>query len=377
VSQGQVLDASILMHFASLEDPRDNRGKEHLLLDIITISICAVLSGAEGWEDIAEYGSAKQEWLSTFLPLPNGIPCADTFARVFARLDPQQLQKCFGSWVKAISNLVAGDNVGIDGKTLRHSYDKSKDEAAIHLVSAWACRNRLVLGQCQVKNKSNEISAIPELLKVLALSGCIVTIDAMGCQKEIATAIVEQQADYVLALKGNQGSLFEDVQWLFNQAQSVEFAGITHDFIRTVDKGHGRIEIRQCWTLSDLTYLTQKPLWAGFQSVAMVHSERRIGGSVSTETRYFISSRPGNASEIAQAVRDHWQIENSLHWVLDVSFREDSCRIRSGYAAQNMALLRHIALNLLGQDKSTGRSIAAKRKRAGWDQAYLVKILTQ
>ena len=189
MSQRQVFDASILMHFASLEDPRDNRGKEHLLLDIITISICAVLSGAEGWEDIAEYGSAKQEWLSTFLPLPNGIPCADTFARVFARLDPQQLQKCFESWVKAISNLVAGDNVGIDGKTLGRSYDKSKDEAAIHLVSAWACRNRLVLGQCQVKNKSNEISAIPELLKVLALSGCIVTIDAMGCQKEIATAI--------------------------------------------------------------------------------------------------------------------------------------------------------------------------------------------
>jgi predicted transposase YbfD/YdcC len=296
---------------------------------------------------------------------------------VFARLDPKQLQECFGSWVKAISNLVAGDKVGIDGKTLRRSYDKSKDEAAIHLVSAWACRNRLVLGQRSVTNKSNEITAIPELLKVLALSGCIVTIDAMGCQKEIATAIVEKQADYVLALKGNQGSLFEDVQWLFNQAQSVEFAGITHDFIRTVDKGHGRIEIRQCWTLSDLTYLTQKPLWAGLQSVAMVHSERRIGGNVSTETRYFISSRPGNASEIAQAVRDHWQIENSLHWVLDVSFREDNCRIRSGYAAQNMALLRHIALNLLGQDKSTGRGIAAKRKRAGWNQAYLVKILTQ
>lgn len=377
MSQGQVFDASILMHFASLEDPRDNRGKEHLLLDIITISICAVLSGAEGWEDIAEYGSAKQEWLSTFLPLPNGIPCADTFARVFARLDPKQLQECFGSWVKAISTLVAGDNVGIDGKTLRRSHDKSKDEAAIHLVSAWACRNRLVLGQRQVTNKSNEITALPELLKVLALSGCIVTIDAMGCQKEIATAIVEQQADYVLALKGNQGSLFEDVQWLFNQAQSVEFAGITHDFIQTVDKGHGRIEIRQCWTLSDLTYLTQKPLWVGLQSVAMLHSERRIGKSISTETRYFISSRPGNASEIAQAVRDHWKIENSLHWVLDVSFREDNCRIRSGYAAQNMALLRHIALNLLGQDKSTGRGIAAKRKRAGWNQAYLVKILTQ
>jgi predicted transposase YbfD/YdcC len=233
------------------------------------------------------------------------------------------------------------------------------------------------LGQRQVKNKSNEISAIPELLKVLALSGCIVTIDAMGCQKEIATAIALQQADYVLALKGNQGSLFEDVQWLFNQAQSVDFAGITHDFIQTVDKGHGRIEIRQCWTLSDLTYLTQKPLWTGLQSVAMVHSERRLHGRVSTETRYFISSRPGNASEIAQAVRDHWQIENSLHWVLDVSFREDNCRIHSGSAAQNMALLRHIALNLLGQDKSTRRGIAAKRKTAGWDQAYLVKILTQ
>ena len=372
----QIIDASILTHFASLEDPRDIRGKEHLLLDIITIALCAVISGAEGWEDMAEYGRAKQDWLLTFLALPSGIPCADTFGRVFARLDPEQMQCCFISWVKAISELLGAEVVGIDGKTLRHSGDKGCGKAAIHMVSAWASANRLVLGQRKVDDKSNEITAIPALLNVLEIAGCIVTIDAMGCQKEIATTIIERGADYVLALKGNQGGLFEDVQWLFQQAQTSGFEDVAHSFAQSIDKGHGRIEIRRCWALSDLNYLTQRPLWVRLQTVVMVQSERRCNGQVTTENRFFISSLPAQAALLMNAVRTHWSIENSLHWVMDVSFHEDACRIRRDFAPQNMALLRYLALNLFSKDSSK-RGIAARRKKAAWDQTYLIKLLTQ
>lgn len=373
----QSIDTSILTHFASLNDPRDNRGKEHLLLEIVAIAICAIICGAESWVDIELYGQSKQEWFATFLSLPNGIPSHDTFARVFAQLDPEQMQHCFLSWIEALSQLTAGEIVAIDGKTLRHSYDSCNAKGAIHMVSAWASTNRLVLGQRKVDDKSNEIKAIPELLQVLALAGCVVTIDAMGCQKEIAAAIVDKGADYVLALKGNQGRLFEDVQWLFEQAQATQFQDVAHDLTQSIDKGHGRVEIRRCWTLSELDYLEQKPLWKGLQAVAMVQNQRRIKGQVSTETRYYLSSLESNATKIAQAVRTHWTIENALHWVLDVSFDEDACRIRKDHAPQNMALLRQIALNLLGQDKSTKIGIPAKRKKAGWDDAYLVKILAQ
>lgn len=373
----QSIDASILTHFSRLDDPRDSRGKDHLLLDIITIALCAVISGAEGWEDIAEYGRAKQEWLATFLPLPNGIPSADTFGRVFARLDPEQMQDCFLSWVRAIRQLLGSEVVAIDGKTLRHSDDKGSGKAAIHMVSAWASANRLVLGQRKVDDKSNEITAIPALLSVLELAGCIVTIDAMGAQRAIATAIIERGADYVLALKGNQGGLFEDVQWLFEQAQASGFANVAHSFAQSIDKGHGRIEIRRCWTLSELDYLIQVPEWTKLQTVVMVQSERRCNGQVTTENRFFISSLPSQATVLLNAIRTHWAIENSLHWVLDVSFGEDACRIRRDCAPQNFALLRHLALNLLSQDSSSKRGIAARRKKAAWDQTYLIKLLTQ
>ena len=288
----QTIDASILTHVASLEDPRDIRGKEHLLLDIITIALCAVISGAEGWEDMAEYGRAKQDWLSTFLSLPSGIPCADTFGRVFARLDPEQMQTCFVSWVKSISTLLGAEVVGIDGKTLRHSGDKGCGKAAIHMVSAWASANRLVLGQRKVEDKSNEIKAIPALLSVLEIAGCIVTIDAMGCHREIASTIIEGGADYVLALKGNQAGLFEDVQWLFQQAQASKFEDVAHSFAQSIDKGHGRIEIRRCWTLSDLSYLVQKPLWSGLQTIVMIQSERRCNGQRTINNRFFITAYP-------------------------------------------------------------------------------------
>lgn len=371
----QQKDGSILTHFANLDDPRDERGKEHRLLDIIAIAICAVMCGAESWVDIEQYGAAKQEWLRTFLPLCNGIPAHDTFARVFARLDPEQIQQCFLSWIEAISQLTAGEVVAIDGKTLRHSYDTSNGKAAIHMVSAWASRNRLGLGQRKVNDKSNEITAIPELLRLLSIAGCIVTIDAMGCQKDITATIIDQGSDYVLALKGNQAGLFEDVQWLFEQAQNAQFQDVAHEFVESIDKGHGRIELRRCWTLSELDYLEQKPQWKDWQSIAMVQCQRRVNGQESVATRYYISSLARNAIKLAQAVRTHWSIENSLHWVLDVSFDEDACRIRKDHAPQNMTLLRQIALNLLGRDKSTKIGIAAKRKKAGWDDAYLVKIL--
>ena len=369
------IEVSLLRHFEGVEDPRDNRGKEHNLLDIIVIAICAVISGGENWEDIALFGESKQDWLGTFLQLPNGIPCDDTFARVFARLNPQQMQNSFISWVKSVSQVLKGEVVAIDGKTLKHSYDRGADKGAIHMVSAWASANRLVLGQSKVNEKSNEITAIPELLKLLDINGCIVTIDAMGCQKEIASQIIEQGADYVLALKGNQGGLFEDVQWLFQQAINTDFVDVDHDFCQSIDKGHGRLEIRRCWTLSNLDYLTQLPLWSGLQTIALVQSERRINGKVSTENRYYISSLPSNAALIANAVRTHWSIENSLHWVLDVSFHEDASRIRKDNSPENMAMLRHFALNLLSRDKSSKFSMRAKRNKADWDLAYLNRLL--
>lgn len=370
------IEVSLLRHFEGVEDPRDNRGKAHNLLDIIVIAICAVISGGENWEDIALFGKSKQEWLGTFLQLPNGIPCDDTFARVFARLNPQQMQNSFISWVKSVSQVLKGEVIAIDGKTLRHSYDKGADKGAIHMVSAWASANRLVLGQCKVDEKSNEITAIPELLKLLEIKGCIVTIDAMGCQKEIASQIVQQGADYVLALKGNQGGLFADVQWLFQQAINNDFVDVDHDFCQSIDKCHGRLEIRRCWTLSNLDYLTQLPLWANLQTVAMVQSERRINGKVSTENRYYISSLPANATVMSKAVRTHWSIENSLHWVLDVSFNEDASRIRKDNSPENMAMLRHFALNLLSRDKSSKSSMRAKRHKAAWDLAYLNHLLS-
>lgn len=371
--------ASLLTHFAQLNDPRDERGKEHLLLDIVTIAICAVICGAESWTDMEEYGHAKLDWLKTFLALPNGIPTHDTFARLFARLDPEQMQQCFVNWITAISRLTQGEVIPIDGKTVRGSYDRSSGKGAIHMVSAWASRNRLVLGQRKVNEKSNEITAIPQLLEILSIAGCIVTIDAMGCQREIAAAIIDQGADYVLALKDNQPSLFEDVQWLFAQAESTQFQAVVHDVAQSVDKGHGRIELRRCWTLSgcELDYLVQKQHWKGLQTVAMVQSERRVDGKVSLERRYYLSSLGQDAAVMNAAIRTHWAIENGLHWVLDVSFGEDGCRIRKDHAPQNMSLLRQMALNLLGQDKSTKIGIKAKRKKAGWDNGYLVKILAQ
>lgn len=367
---------SITVHFARLEDPRIDRSKKHKLLDIITIAICGVICGADSWVDIAMFGESKEEWFKGFLELPNGIASHDTFGDVFSRLDPVQFQECFMEWVRAVNELTKGQLVAIDGKTLRRSHDKLLGKKAIHMVSAWSTANGLVLGQVKTDEKSNEITAIPELLKQLELSGCIVSIDAMGCQKQIAKSIVDKGADYVLSLKGNQPRLHEDVKDLFDGAMQLGFEGMNYDMWESVEKGHGRIETRQCWVISDLTYIRSLKDWRDLNCVAMVKAERRIGDSISVESRYYISSLKGNARQLLRAIRGHWAIENSLHWVLDIAFREDDCRVRKDNAPQNLAVLRHISLNLLKQDKTLKVGIKAKRKRAGWDNQYLLNVLS-
>jgi predicted transposase YbfD/YdcC len=366
----------LLEHFKHLEDPRAEHLVEHRLLDIIGLSICAVICGADTWVDIENYGRAKEEWLRGFLLLLGGIPSHDTIARLFAALNPQALQACFLSWVKAIAQSSQGEVIAIDGKTLRHSYDQGGGKGAIHMVSAWASQNRLVLGQRKVDEKSNEITAIPELLKVLDLQGCIVTIDAMGTQREIAQQIIEGGGDYVLSLKGNQRNLHEDVAQLFKWTRQIEFHGIPHEFYQTVNGGHGRIEIRRHWLLDGVEHLIDAARWPGLKRVGLVESERRLPGEqVTFQQRYYLLSLEGQVERFAQAVRSHWGIENQVHWVLDMVFHEDASRIRKDHAPENLALIRHIALNLLRQDRSAKGSIKAKRLKAGWDDGYLSRIL--
>ncbi len=370
-------DVCIKKHFGSLKDPRIDRTKRHKLLDILTIAICAVICGADGWTDIEFFGKSKKKWFQTFLELPNGIPSHDTFGRVFAQLDPAQFETCFLAWIRAISDLIPGQVIAIDGKQLRRSHDRTSGKAAIHMVSAWASANQLVLGQVKVDDKSNEITAIPELLQALALDGCIVTIDAMGCQKEIASTIVDKGADYVLALKENQGNLYNDVVLLFDDLEQSGYRDYRYDSTETTDKGHGRIDLRQCWTIagSDVRHLPSAAAWKGLQSVVKVRAERHLPETTEVETRYYISSLKGEAEQALWAKRTHWSIENSLHWVLDIAFREDESRVRKAHSPENLAILRHIALNLLKQDKSIKAGIKAKRLVAGWDEEYLLQVL--
>lgn len=371
------ISASIAQHFGNLTDPRIDRTKLHKLLDIVVIAICAVIAGADSWEDIAEFGQAKIAWFKKFLELPNGIPSHDTFNRVFARLDAQEFQDSFMSWMRAVSEVIGGEVIAIDGKVLRRSHDRGVGQSAIAMVSAWACANRLVLGQVKVEDKSNEITAIPQLLQALEVSGCIVTIDAIGCQTEIAKTIIDKGAEYVLSLKENQGHLYEDVRLLFDDLEKSQYHAYAFDYHKTVNKNHGRLEIRECWTISDPQVLCQLrgfENWKNLFTVSRVRAQRQAGEEKSCEDRYHIASISG-AKRVLQAVRSHWGIENELHWTLDIAFDEDRCRVRKDNGAENFAILRHIALNLLKQEKTCKRGIKGKRLLAAWKEDYLLKVL--
>jgi predicted transposase YbfD/YdcC len=365
-------------YFATLTDPRCPHApnSRHLLMDILLIAVCAVICGAEGWEDIEEYGKAQAEWFADLLDLPYGIPCHDTFRRVLSQLDPEELTRCFIAWTDALREASEGDIISLDGKTLRHAFDQATATPAIHMVSAWAGANRLVLGQLKVEEKSNEITAIPKLLAMLDVKGAVVTIDAMGCQKEIAKTITDRGADYVLALKENHKTLYEEVTLFLEEAKATAFTDVEHAYHETVDGDHGRIETRRYWITSQIEWLGASVSWANLHSIGMVESRREVGETVQIDTRYFLTSLPAQGVRFAHAVRQHWGIENSLHWVLDVSFDEDACRIRKDKGAQTFSILRHIALNLLRREPHHKRGIKARRKRAGWDRDYLVQILT-
>lgn len=367
-----------------MSDPRIDRTKRHKLIDILTIAICAVICGADSWVAIELYGCTKYEWLKTFLELPNGIPSPDgdatrthdTFAGVFALINPQEFQSCFVNWVKSVHKITDGEVVAIDGKTLCGSSNLNCDQSAIQMVSAWATTNKLVLGQVKVDDNSNEITAIPKLLKILDLAGCIVTIDAIGCQKEIVKLITQQSADYVITLKKNQNNLYESVESLFRIAISKGFEGIEYSTYKTEDKGHGREEVRHYLMLSEIQkQLDPESVWSNFNSIGMVESVRKVDGKTEVETRYFITSLQGNAEKFGNSVRSHWGIENSLHWILDVALREDDCKIRKDNAPQNFAIIRQIAVNLLGKEKRVKRGIKNKQFLAAMDNDYLLRVL--
>jgi len=370
-------DTVFMQCFGQIEDPRLDRQKRHSLLDIIAIAICAAIAGADSWTEIADFGHAKQDWLRTFLKIPNGIPAHDTFGRVFSLLDPQQFQQAFQSWVAAIQGRVRGV-VAIDGKTIRRSHDQANGKQAIHVVSAWARESSLALGQVTVDEKSNEITAIPDLVRMLNLKGCLVTIDAMGCQREIAKTIIDAGADYLLAVKGNQETLAEDIETEFKHAMAGDFAHMEHHYYESLEKGHGRIERRQYWYTQDIAGLGTAERWPGLTGMVMCRATRTVKCESSVEDRYFITSAKDNdAVTIAESIRAHWSIENSLHWTLDVAFNEDQARIRIGYAAENMATIRKIALNTVKKNKTSKRGVKGKRKQAAWDNSYLEELLMQ
>lgn len=365
-----------LKHFSELDDPRiENANKRHKLSDILVITILAVICGADCIVDIELFAKCQIDNLKGFLELPNGIPSHDTIGRVLSLLDPQQFQACFLSWINELVTVSEGEIIAIDGKTTRGSQNRKKGGRALHLISAWSNKNRMVLGQRKVGEKTNEITAIPELIAMLDLKGSVVTIDAMGCQKSIAEAIKNKGADYLLAVKGNQGDLHGSLIKTFSKAKELNYEAMVYAHSKTVEKDHGRIEIRH-YVVLPLMYLYEFKLpWQGLQSLIKVESTREVNGEKSYEERYYISSLAYNDPKISLGIRSHWSIENQLHWSLDVGFHEDLCRAREGNIAENLAVVRHIALNLLKKESSKKVGIAAKRKLCGWDIKYLAQVL--
>jgi predicted transposase YbfD/YdcC len=374
---------SLIEHFKDLPDPRVERTKDHDLIDILVIAVCTLLCAGESFNDMEDFGRAKEDWFKTFLTLRNGIPSHDTFNRVFAALDPKAFLECFLRWTQSLRQAVAQEIVALDGKALRRALNS--DQSVKYVVSAWAESNGLVLGQLKVADKSNEITALPELLRALELSGCIVTVDAMGCQKNIAKEITEADADYVLALKGNQETVHAEVQSFLEAmvgersapraGAKLSPAAATLAVLETVEKDHGRIETRRYCQSTELDWFADRAKWAGLRSVGMVEAIREVGGKVTVERRYYLSSLSLDVAAFARAVRGHWGVENKLHWVLDVQMREDQSRARAGYAAENLATLRRLALNLLKREKTKRRGIKGKQLNASWDHAYLLRLL--
>lgn len=373
------IPTSIQQHFGGLRDPRIDRCKRHQLLDILVITICAVICGADDWVEVEAFGNARLAWFKTFLALPHGIPSHDTFGRLFARLDPAQFQACFLRWIRALAELLPAEVVTVDGKELRGSADRAAGKAAICLVSAWASAQHLVLGQVKVDEKSNEITAIPDLLDVLSLEGTIVTIDAAGCQTAIAQKVIEKGGDYVLALKDNQPNLAADVALLFQDAHRGGPDSPKTDRAERIEKGHGRIETRICTTIADpalLAPLRRSEEWVKLKSLIEINSQRQVHGATTTKVRYYLSSLDGSAKTALGVTRTHWSIENSMNWVLDVAFREDDSRVRRDFGPENFGILRRIALTLLKQETTMKVGVKAKRKTAGWDETYLRRVLS-
>ena len=370
------MNTKIDKYFEEVEDPRREKSIDHKLIDIIVIAVCAVISGADNWNDIEDYGKEKENWLEELLELPNGIPSHDTIARVFQLIDPNKFEKCFQNWIKDIVDLKKGEVIAIDGKTQRGSLDKNK--SAIHTVSAWARDNKLVLGQIKTEEKSNEITAIPELLDMLDIEGTTVTIDAMGCQKAIVKKIRAKKANYTLGLKGNQGKTHRLVKEIFKG----DLTTVKKDEYTTDEVNRDRKEKRKYTAISvkdQFEHLrmigTQEREWIDLKSIIEVESRRETKEKVSTEKRYYISSLDADAKELAESIRGHWSIENTLHWSLDINFRADESRIRKGHSQENFVVLKHLALSLLKQEKSSKRGLKGKRLKAGWNNKYLLTIL--
>jgi len=375
---------SLIEHFKTLTDPRVDRTKDHELVEVLVIAVCCLLCAGQSFNDMEDFGKAKYDWFKTFLSLRNGIPSHDTFNRVFQALDPKQFLDCFLKWTQSLRHALAQEIVALDGKALRRALNQRQSPK--YVVSAWAEGNNLVLGQLKVEDKSNEITALPELLRVLELAGCIVTIDAMGCQKKIAKEIIEADADYVLALKGNQETVHEEVKAFLDSAVeeqkkkrpagaviAKEVSRLQH--CETIEKDHGRMETRRYYQSDYLDWFADQAKWEGLRSVGMVESVRELEGKTSVERRYYLCSLKLEVATFARAVRGHWGVENKVHWAMDVCFGEDQSRARQGYAAENLASLRRLALNLLRRESTKKRGIKGKQLNASWDHAYLLKLL--